>query len=126
MKQKTLKQSRRALGFTQVRMAEVLGVSVGTYGNWERRDRPFNFIQQTAIDLILSQYAHQVYHSTTWTGPKAIELSLRLGINQSELARLTGVTRQTVSLWSQGKGSPGIKPSLELDKLAQSISTEGK
>lgn len=41
----------------------------------------------------------------------------RLGINQSELGRLAGVSRQTISLIERGDYSPSVTLALKLAKI---------
>lgn len=45
------------------------------------------------------------------------ELRARLGINQTELAKLVGVSRQTISLIERGDYSPSIALALKLSKI---------
>ena len=47
-----------------------------------------------------------------------------LGLNQSELARLLGVTRATVSNWE--RSAPPRVASLAMDALGKSISSQAK
>lgn len=41
----------------------------------------------------------------------------RLGVNQSELGRLAGVSRQTISLIERGDYSPSVTLALKLAKI---------
>ena len=43
----------------------------------------------------------------------------RLGINQTELGKLAGVSRQTISLIERGDYSPSVTLALKLAKLCQ-------
>lgn len=43
----------------------------------------------------------------------------RFGINQSELGKLAGVSRQTISLIERGDYSPSVSLALKLAKICQ-------
>ena len=43
----------------------------------------------------------------------------RLGINQTELGKLAGVSRQTISLIERGDYSPSVTLALKLAKICQ-------
>ena len=47
------------------------------------------------------------------------EYRSRLGINQTELGELAGVSRQTISLIERGDYSPSVTLALKLAKLCQ-------
>ena len=47
------------------------------------------------------------------------EYRTRLGVNQTELGRLAGVSRQTISLIERGDYSPSVTLALKLAKLCQ-------
>ena len=47
------------------------------------------------------------------------EYRSRLGINQTELGKLAGVSRQTISLIERGDYSPSVTLALKLAKLCQ-------
>ena len=47
------------------------------------------------------------------------EYRSRLGINQTELGKLAGVSRQTISLIERGYYSPSVTLALKLAKLCQ-------
>lgn len=47
------------------------------------------------------------------------EYRSRLGINQTELGRLAGVSRQTISLIERGDYSPSVTLALKLAKICQ-------
>lgn len=50
-------------------------------------------------------------------GNRLKEHRARLGINQSELGRLAGVSRQTISLIERGDYSPSVTLALKLAKI---------
>lgn len=43
----------------------------------------------------------------------------RLGINQTEMGKLTGVSRQTISLIERGDYSPSVTLALKLARICQ-------
>lgn len=45
------------------------------------------------------------------------ELRARLGVNQQEMGRLTGVSRQTISQIERGDYSPSVTLALKLAKI---------
>ena len=47
------------------------------------------------------------------------EYRARLGVNQQEMGRLTGVSRQTISQIERGDYSPSVTLALKLAKLCQ-------
>lgn len=47
------------------------------------------------------------------------EYRARLGINQTELGKLAGVSRQTISLIERGDYSPSVTLALKLAKICQ-------
>ena len=47
------------------------------------------------------------------------EYRARLGINQTELGKLAGVSRQTISLIERGDYSPTVTLALKLAKICQ-------
>ena len=47
------------------------------------------------------------------------EYRSRLGINQTELGKLAGVSRQTISLIERGDYSPSLTLALKLAKICQ-------
>ena len=47
------------------------------------------------------------------------EYRARLGVNQQEMGRLVGVSRQTISLIERGDYSPSVTLALKLAKLCQ-------
>lgn len=47
------------------------------------------------------------------------EYRSRLGINQTELGRLAGVSRQTISLIERGDYSPSVTLALKIAKICQ-------
>ena len=46
-----------------------------------------------------------------------IEYRTRLGVNQTELGRLAGVSRQTISLIERGDYSPSVTLALKLARI---------
>lgn len=47
------------------------------------------------------------------------EYRARLGINQSEMGKLAGVSRQTISLIERGDYSPSVTLALKIAKICQ-------
>ena len=47
------------------------------------------------------------------------EYRSRMGINQTELGKLAGVSRQTISLIERGDYSPSVTLALKLSKICQ-------
>jgi DNA-binding transcriptional regulator YiaG len=54
---KTLKNRRRALGFTQAQLAEALGVMANTVARWERGERRIPSIMPLALETVESRVA---------------------------------------------------------------------
>lgn len=115
-----IKFLRTQLGINQIELAEKLGVSQGTVGNWETGAREpelsriinlSEYFGVTLDDLVLNKLAPEI----PMYAKNLAYLRKKQGKLQREIAIFLGVDQKTISSWERGTRTPTIEA---ISKLA--------
>lgn len=128
-----LKVLRKKKGLTQKDVADLVHVDRVRITNWENGKREPNFenlsmlacIFDVSIDFLLSEYleiSKEAYlklkeEKKNLFSVRLKELRLKKGLTQKELAKIIGVTKQTIINYEKGTTEPSFENLIKLADL---------
>lgn len=133
-----LKTLRKKKGFTQQKVAHLLGTVQGVYSKWERGVYEPNYenlsmlscIFDVSIDFLLSDYIEiskdkylEMQESDLIISnvfPQRLkEIRIKRGLTQTELGEKVGVKQSTFTNWENGKREPNFEIVIKLADLLE-------
>lgn len=104
-----IRQRRKALGLSQARVADAVGVSPATVASWEAgRSKPRNDCAKKLYktlgknSFLAAEFADKTTIDGAWIRSRRKELSM----TQAQLAEKIGVVPLTISCWESGRTNP--------------------
>lgn len=101
-----LREARLALGLSQVQAAQRVGVSPSVFNSWESRGRRPSVRNLARVAAALGLSVSDLFAADSDVVGTLIELRVRAGLTQLQLAAELGVSQTQVSDWERGLSRP--------------------
>lgn len=101
-----MRAARMSLGINQVELAMRIGVDPSVVNSWETRGGSPSVRNLRRVASALGLKVPDLYHSDSDAAGTLVDLRVRAGLSQREVAQFLGVSQTTVSSWERGASRP--------------------
>ena len=101
-----IREGRMSLGINQVELAMRIGVDPSVVNSWETRGGRPSVRNLKRVASALGLKVSDLYHSDAGAAGTLVDLRVRAGLSQREVAQFLGVSQTTVSCWERGVSRP--------------------
>jgi len=101
-----MRTARMSLGINQAELAMRIGVNPSVVNSWETRGGSPSVRNLRRVASALGLKVPDLYHSDADAAGTLVDLRVRAGLSQHEIAQFLGVSQTTVSSWERGASRP--------------------
>lgn len=116
-----MRAARMSLGINQAELAMRIGVNPSVVNSWETRGGSPSVRNLRRVASALGLKVPDLYHSDADASGTLVDLRVRAGLSQHEIAQYLGVSQTTVSCWERGASRPTWD---EICALAKVLNTD--